>query len=111
MLRKKGIKGISANGPIIEHPLFGWIQWNQSYSHLPQRHQARAVDEPKLMDMDEAVAVAAEEEAIAKPDAVEEEEECEETITISAADLVTLQDTLDDMQFKIANIKRDARQA
>jgi hypothetical protein len=36
ILRKKGIKGNVADGPIIEHPRFGQIQWNQSYSHMPR---------------------------------------------------------------------------
>jgi hypothetical protein len=35
----------------------------------------------------------------------------EEKITIRASDLIALQDSLDNMQFKIANIERDARQA
>jgi hypothetical protein len=56
MLQKKGIKGTSADGPITEHPQFGRIQWNQSYSHMPRGHRARAVDELELMDMDEAAA-------------------------------------------------------
>jgi hypothetical protein len=31
ILQKKGIKGNVADGPIIEHPWLGRIQWNQSY--------------------------------------------------------------------------------
>ena len=82
---------------------------------MPRGHRARVVDEPELMDMDEPAAVeqevAKEEEVVAEPNAVEEEEEeCEETITISAADLVALQDTLDDIRFHIANMRRDACQ-
>jgi hypothetical protein len=78
MLRKKGIKGISTDGPIGKHPQFDQIQWNQSYSHMPQEHQARAANGVELMDMDEAQV---EEEA-----AEEEEVKQEETITISVAD-------------------------
>jgi hypothetical protein len=62
---------------------------------MPRGHRARAIDEPKLMDMDEPSSaeqeVATEEEAVAEPNAAEEEEEeCKETITISAAYLVAL---------------------
>jgi hypothetical protein len=42
MLRKKDIKSNAADGPIIEHPRFGRIQWNQSCSHMP-----RVAPEPK----------------------------------------------------------------
>jgi hypothetical protein len=52
-------------------------------------------------------------EPAVKPDAAdeEEEEEYEEMITIKASDLIALKDSLDDMRFKITNIRRDARQA
>jgi hypothetical protein len=33
------------------------------------------------------------------------------TVTLKATDVYALQDPLDDMRFKIANIERDARQA
>jgi hypothetical protein len=92
MLQKKGIKGTSADGPITEHPQFGRIQWNQSYSHMPQGHRARVADEPKLMDMDEEVATTAKPKAMA-----EEKAEQEETITISTADFYALQETLVDI--------------
>jgi hypothetical protein len=50
-------------------------------------------------------------EPVAVPNAVEEEEEeYKETITIRASNLVTLQDTLEDIQFQISNMQRDARQ-
>jgi hypothetical protein len=39
-----------------------------------------------------------------------DEEEYEETITLRAADVYALQDTLEDMRFQIANIQRDAHQ-
>jgi hypothetical protein len=69
-----------------------------------------------MMDMDEPAAPELGElpvESVAEPDVVDEEEEeaeQEKTITIIALDLIALQDSLDDMQFKIANIERDARQ-
>jgi hypothetical protein len=47
-----------------------------------------------------------EEEADEQPD----EEEYEETITLKAADVYALQDTLEDMRFHIANIHRNAHQ-
>jgi hypothetical protein len=56
MLRKQGIKGTPDDGPITEHPQFSRILWNQSYSHMPRGHWARAADEPEMMDMDEPVA-------------------------------------------------------
>jgi hypothetical protein len=65
-----------------------------------------------MMDMDEPIAVEQEVELVSKPDtADEEEEEYEETVTIRAPDLLALQDTLDYMRFKIANIEIDAHQA
>jgi hypothetical protein len=82
---------------------------------MPRGHQAKAVDEPEMMDMDEpAVPEPVEppvEPAVEPDTAEEEEEEQEETITIRASDLIALQDSLDDMRFKIANIERDACQA
>ena len=107
MLQKKGIKGTAADGPNFDHPHFGRIQWNQSYSHMPRGHRARATDEPEMMDIEKPATQpepSAQPEAAVEPDAVDDEEEgeeYEETITINASDLVALQDTLDDMQFKI----------
>jgi hypothetical protein len=99
------------DGPITEHLQFGQIQWNQSYSHMPQRHWAKAADEPEMMDMDEQAKPEPVEPGI-EPDKVDEvEQEYEETITIRALDLIGLQDSLDDMRFEITNIERDARQA
>jgi hypothetical protein len=89
---------------------------------------ARVAPEPELepepMDIHEMVA---EQEMAAEPEMAEEheeeakqkeeaedqpdEEEYEETITLRAADVYALQDNLDDMRFKIANIERDACQA
>jgi hypothetical protein len=36
ILRKKGIKGTAADGPITKSPHFGQIQWNQSCSYMPR---------------------------------------------------------------------------
>ena len=88
MLWKKGIKGIAADGPIYDQPHFERIQWNQSYSHMPRGHRARAADELEMMNIEEPTA---QPEVAVEPDAAvdeEEGEEYEETITISASDLV-----------------------
>jgi hypothetical protein len=45
ILRKKGIKGKSTDGPITESPYFGPIQWRQSLSHMP-RAQPQPQPEP-----------------------------------------------------------------
>ena len=90
MLRKKGIKGNSADGPIIEHPRFGRIQWNQSCSHMPRAAAAPQPElEPEPMDIHE---MPAEQERVAEPERVaehdeqpEEEEDYKETITLRAA--------------------------
>jgi hypothetical protein len=82
---------------------------------MPQRHRAKATNEPEMMDMDEPVAPEPIEppvEPAIEPDAAnEEEEEYKETITIRALDLLALQHSFDDMRFRIANIERGARQA
>jgi hypothetical protein len=36
ILKKKGIKGTSEDGPVTEHPFFGRNQWNHSQSHMPR---------------------------------------------------------------------------
>jgi hypothetical protein len=36
ILRKMGIRGTPADGPITESPYFGPIQWRQSLSHMPR---------------------------------------------------------------------------
>jgi hypothetical protein len=84
----------------------------------------RDAAKPEPMDMHEIVAeqeiaiepVMAEEyeeEAEQETEAKDQpnEAEYEEMVTIRASDLLAMQDTLDDMRFKIANIERDARQA
>jgi hypothetical protein len=92
LLRKKGIKGNATDGPIIESPHFGRIQWNQSCSHMPRVVRE---PEPEMMDMDELVEpeTAAPEpvEPLVEPEEKakeEEEEEYEETITLRASDFV-----------------------
>ena len=84
---------------------------------MPRGHQARVADEPEMMDIEEPAAQpepSTQPKAAVEPDAADDEEEgeeYEEKITISVSDLVTLQDTLDDMRFKIDNIERNACQA
>jgi hypothetical protein len=110
ILRKKRIKGNATDGPITESPHFSHIQWNQSCSHMPK---ATPKPEPEPMDIQE---MAAEQESAAEPQRAaekeeqpeEEEEKYEETITLKA--FYALQHTLEDIQFQIANIQRDARQ-
>jgi hypothetical protein len=92
ILKKKGIKGNAADGPIIESPHFRRIQWNQSCSHMP-----RVVRDPEMMDVDEPVVLepavpetSAPElaEPPMEPEIEEEEEDYEETITLRASDFV-----------------------
>jgi hypothetical protein len=110
MIRKKGIKGTPDDGPITEQPQFGRIKWNQSYSHMPREHRARAPDKPEMMNMDELVAAKLGEplvELVAEPHVANEEEEemeQEETVTLRASDFEALQDTLEDIRFHIADI-------
>jgi hypothetical protein len=114
ILRKKGIKGIAADGLVTESPHFGRIQWNQSCSHMP-----RVVQQPEMMDVDEPIVLepavletAAPEpaESPMEPEEEEEEEEYEETITLRASDFVAFQDILEDMRSQIADLQRNALQ-
>jgi hypothetical protein len=114
ILRKKGIKGNAADGPITKSPHFGRIQWNQSCSHMP-----RVVRDSEMMDMDEPVVqelVVPETSALEpvepqmEPEIEEEEEDYEEMIALRASDFVAFQDILEDMRFQFANIQRDACQ-
>jgi hypothetical protein len=109
ILRKKGIIGSVTDGPIIESPYFGHIQWRQSLSHMP-----RAEPEPEPMDIPE---IATEPEMAAEPERAaeqeeqpEEEEEYEERIMLRALDFVHFQDILEDMRSQIADLQRDAHQ-
>jgi hypothetical protein len=92
ILRKKGIKGTAADGPIIESLHFGRIQWNQSCSHMP-----RVVRDPEMMDVDEPVvpepavletSALEPAEPSVEPEIEEEEEDYEETITLRDSDFV-----------------------
>ena len=81
ILRKKGIKGTAVDGHISDHPHFGRIQWNQSYSHMPRGHRARAPDEPEMMNIEELAAQpkpSVQPEATVELDAADDEEEGEE---------------------------------
>jgi hypothetical protein len=87
ILRKKGIKGNTTDGPITKSPYFGHIQWNQSLSHMPRAAPALE-PEPEPMDIPE---IAAEPERATKQEEQpeeEEEEEYEETIMLRASDFV-----------------------
>jgi hypothetical protein len=111
ILRKKGIKGTPADGPITESPYFGRIQWNQSLSHMPRAAPAPALEpELELEPMDIPEIAAEPERAAEQKEQPKEEEEYEETITLRALDFVHLQDTLVDMRSQIADLQRDARQ-
>jgi hypothetical protein len=90
ILRKIGIRGTPADGPITESPYFGPIQWCQSLSHMPRaapeptpQLQPEPAPEPEPMDIPE---VAAEHEMAFEPqkEAEQEEqpEEDEEHITL-----------------------------
>jgi hypothetical protein len=106
-LRKKGIKGTPEDRPITESPYFGYIQWNQSLSHMPR---AAPAPKPKPEPMDISEIAAEPERAAEQEEQSEAEEEYEETITLRASDFVHLQDTLVDMRSQIADLQRDARQ-
>jgi hypothetical protein len=132
ILRKVGIKGTSADGPITESPHFGSIQWRQSLSHMPRAAPQPALQpepdpapEPEPMDIPEVPAEhemafephrEAEQE---QPEEYDEEqlEEDEECITIRRSDLLHFQDTLvdirsqiRDVRFHFADLQRDVRQ-
>jgi hypothetical protein len=115
ILRKMGIKGTSADGPITESPHFGSVQWRQSISHMP-RAAPQPAPEPEPMDIPE---MAAEPEREAEPEEQTEEydEEYEEGILITRSDLLYFQENLvdirsqiKDMQAQFADFQRDARQ-
>jgi hypothetical protein len=109
ILRKKGIRGDSTDGPITESPYFGPIQWRQSLSHMPRAQpQPEPAPVPEPMDIPEMAAepeIAAEQEEL-----LDESEEYEEGITIRRSDLLHFQETLVDIRSQIADLQRDARQ-
>jgi hypothetical protein len=115
ILRKKGIKGSATDGPIIESPYFGRIQWNQSLSHMP-RAAPEPEPEPEPIDIPEMAAeqeIASELERAAEQEEQleeEEEKEYEEMITLRASDFVSFQDILEDMRFQIVDLQRTACQ-
>jgi hypothetical protein len=119
ILRKMGIKGTSADGPITESPHFGSVQWRQSISHMPRAAPQPAPEpepEPEPMDIPE-MAVEPEIAAEAEEQPEEQTEEYEEGILITRSDLLYFQENLvdirsqiKDMQTQFADSQRDARQ-
>jgi hypothetical protein len=115
ILRKKGIKGTSEDGPITESPYFGRIQWNQSLSHMPRGAPAPELEpvrvaQPELEPMDIPEMAVEPERTAEQEEQPDEGEEYEEGIMIRASDLLHFQDTLVDIRSQIADLQRDARQ-
>jgi hypothetical protein len=126
ILRKVGIRGTPADGPITESTYFGSVQWRQSISHMPRAAPQPAPPpepalEPEPMDIPEIPAeheMAFEPHREAEQEQPEEyEEEYEEGITIRRSDLLHFQETLVDLRSQIKEVKdqfadfqRDARQ-
>jgi hypothetical protein len=131
ILRKIGIRGTPADGPITKSPHFGSIQWRQSLSHMPRatpqpapQLQPKPALEPEPMDIPELVAehemaFEPQREAEEQPKEYEEEqlEEDEECITLRRSDLLHFQDTIvdirsqiSDVRFHFAGLQRDVRQ-
>jgi hypothetical protein len=115
ILRKKGIKGTSEDGPITESPYFDSIQWNQSLSHMPKGAPApepkpKRVAQPEPEPMDIPKMVAKPERATKQEEQPNEEEEYEEGILIRASDLFTLPGHPRGHISQIADLQRDARQ-
>jgi hypothetical protein len=132
ILRKIGIRGTPADGPITESPHFGSIQWHQSLSHMPRatpqlQPELEPALEPEPMDIPEMVAehemafepqreAEQEEQQEEQPEEYEEYED-EECITLRRSDLLHFQDTLvdirsqiRDVRFHFADLQRDVRQ-
>jgi hypothetical protein len=117
ILRKMGIKGKPADGPITESPHFGSVQWRQSLSHMPRaapqpEPEPEPAPVPEPMDIPEMAAEPEIEAEQEQPEEYEEEqlEEDEECITLRRSDLLHFQDTLVDIRSQIADLQRDARQ-
>jgi hypothetical protein len=114
ILRKVGIRGTPADGPITESPYFGSVQWRQSISHMPRAAPQPAPPpepalEPEPMDILE---IPAEHEMDFEPhrEAEQEqpedyEEEYEEGIMIRRSDLLHFQETLVDLRSQIKEVK------
>jgi hypothetical protein len=115
ILRKKGIKGKSTDGPITESPYFGPIQWRQSISHMPRAQpqpQPDPMDIPEMADEPEAAEpeIAAEAEEQPEEQTEEYDEEYEEGILITRSDLYYFQENLVDLRSQIADLQRDVLQ-
>jgi hypothetical protein len=133
ILKKMGIRGTPADGPITESPYFGPIQWRQSLSHMPKAAPEPAPQlqpepepalEPEPMDIPEMVAEhemafepQREAEQEEQPEEYKEEYKDEECIMLRRSDLLHFQDTLVDIQSQIRDVQsqfayfqRDARQ-
>jgi hypothetical protein len=108
ILRKKGIKSNATDGPITESPYFGRIQWNQSCPTCPEPHQSKSQSPWTFRRWQ--LSRREKPSQRGRQSKREEEKEYEETITLRAIDFYALQDTLEDIQFQIADIQRDARQ-
>jgi hypothetical protein len=74
----------------------------------------RVVRDLEMMDVDEPVVLKTSAPVLAEPpvepEIEKDEEDYEETITLRASDFVASQDILEDIQFQIANVQRDACQ-
>jgi hypothetical protein len=105
ILRKIGIRGTPADGPIMESPYFDPFQWLQSLSHMPRaapelapqlQPELEPAPEPEPMDIPEMVV---------KPERATDEEEYDEGIMLRASDLLHFQDTLVDIRSQIGDIR------
>jgi hypothetical protein len=84
--------------PITDHPQFGLIQWNQSYSHMPWEQQVRA-----------AAAKVAEGDAIpTNMDEPATEAEEKESITMGRLYYQFLCDELSFLRFELADQRIEA---
>jgi hypothetical protein len=113
ILRKKGTKDDSTDGPITESSYFGPIQWCQSLSHMP-RDAPQPQPQPQPTPVPEPINIpkmaTKPERAAKQEEQPDEREEYEEGIMIRCSDLLHFQDTLLDIRFQIADLQRDARQ-
>jgi hypothetical protein len=128
ILRKIGIRGTPADGPITESPYFGAIQWRQSLSHMPRAAPEPAPQpQPEPAPEAEPMDILAEHEMAFEPQREVEEqakeyeeeqlEEDEECITLTCSNLLHFQDTLvdirsqiRDVRFHFSDLQRDVRQ-
>jgi hypothetical protein len=111
ILRKKGIRNDSTEGPITESLYFGPIQWRQSLSHMPRAQpqpQPQPAPVPEPMNIPEMEAEP--ERATEQEELLDESEEYEEGVIIRRSNLLHFQETLVDIRSQIVDLKRDARQ-